>query len=112
MKYTLTIVTWRTIFQIPSTVTIPPNVLVNKFTQQQPVLAHNNTAALICHVGGHTIYEAIWYGIPLIGIPIFADQIDRLAHVVKRGIGVGLERADMDANKIERAVKEIFANKR
>ena len=40
----------------------------------------------------HGVMEAIYYGVPMVGMPVFIDQVDVLARIEQKGIGVGLDK--------------------
>lgn len=53
---------------------LPPNIRTLGWVRQNDILAHNKTKAFISHCGLLGTQEAAWYGIPVVGIPFFADQ--------------------------------------
>ena len=40
----------------------------------QEILAHPKTILFFTHFGMHGALEAIWYGVPMVGFPLFSDQ--------------------------------------
>lgn len=44
-------------------------------------LAQNNTKLFITHAGLLSTQEAVWYGVPMLGIPIFAEQFSVISCV-------------------------------
>ena len=76
---------------------------------QQAVLAHPATRIFITHCGIHGVLEAIHYGIPMVGIPVFVDQGDVLTRIVGLGIGVGLDKSSTE-EEIVTAVVEVRDN--
>ena len=51
---------------------------------------NRNVKALISHGGINSVLEAMWAGLPVVGIPIFVDQFGNMDRVVARGFGVSL----------------------
>jgi glucuronosyltransferase len=77
---------------VPSSVSIPTNVLVKSFVPQQEVLSHPKTVLFFTHCGMHGVMEAIWNGVPMVGMPVFIDQGDVMAKMEEKGIGRGLSK--------------------
>ncbi len=71
---------------------LPSNVLALSFLPQQDILAHNKTLLFFTHCGMHGVMEAIYYGVPVIGMPVFIDQMDVRARVEEKGIGLGVSK--------------------
>jgi UDP:flavonoid glycosyltransferase YjiC (YdhE family) len=49
------------------------------FPPQQPylqdVLGHPSTRLLVSHCGLHSIYEAAFHGVPVVGLPFMFEQV-------------------------------------
>ncbi|XP_031781625.1 UDP-glucuronosyltransferase 2B2-like [Nasonia vitripennis] len=70
---------------------LPPNVLTFPWIPQQAVLAHKNVRAFITHSGLMGSQEALYFGVPMIGIPLFGDQVRNVATFVAKNIAVKLD---------------------
>lgn len=73
-----------------SSLKVPKNVMLKSFLPQQDILAHEKTILFITHCGMHGVMEAIYYRVPMVGMPVFIDQGDVLARMEQKGIGKGL----------------------
>ena len=40
----------------------------------------------VYHGGANGAYEAIYHGVPVVGIPLFADQLDNMLRLRSRGM--------------------------
>lgn len=69
-------VLWK--FEDETLPNLPPNVLVRKWIPQTDVLAHKNVVLFITHGGVFGKQEGIFYGVPMLFIPMFSDQVSRL----------------------------------
>ena len=77
----------------------------------QAILAHPNTRVFFTHCGMHGVMEAIWHGVPMVGMPVFIDQDDVLVRMTEKGVAVGVEK-DADAGRIHDAIVEVRDNLR
>jgi UDP:flavonoid glycosyltransferase YjiC (YdhE family) len=75
----------------------PDNVRVERWVPQQDVLGH--AAAAVVHGGSGSTLGAIAAGVPLVVVPLFADQPQNARRVAEVGAGVAVEpnREDVDA---------------
>ena len=48
-------------------------MLLKPFVPQKELLNDPNVVAFISHGGGNSILEALYFGVPLIGVPLAAD---------------------------------------
>ncbi|XP_071185150.1 UDP-glucuronosyltransferase 2A1-like [Salvelinus alpinus] len=79
-------VLWRLSGEKPET--LAPNTRVMDWIPQNDLLGHPKTRAFITHGGTNSIYEAIYHGVPMVGIPMFADQPDNMVHMKAKGAAV------------------------
>lgn len=81
-----------------------------KWMPQNDLLGHPKTKAFVTHGGANGIYEAIHHGIPMIGIPLFAEQHDNIAHMVAKGAAVSLDFHTMSSSDLLNALKAVLNN--
>jgi len=89
---------------------IPDNVMVVDWMPQIDLLGHNNTVLFISHCGMNGVSESLFYRVPILGMPIFADQTDNAAKIKDRGIGLVLDRHNINAEEVLYNIKEITNN--
>ncbi|XP_055915056.1 UDP-glycosyltransferase UGT5-like [Eupeodes corollae] len=87
---------------------IPKNVMVRSFYPQRDILAHPNLKAFVTHCGGLSSQEAIWRGVPMVGVPLFVDQHRNLRLSLEAGIAVKLDFATMTSKDIVEAIKKVI----
>jgi hypothetical protein len=87
---------------------LPKNVKLNKWLPQQDVLGHPKIKAFITHGGFGSTTEAVYHGVPLVGIPMFGDQQLNMAKSVETGFAVSLEYNELTEDKIVDAVNKIL----
>ncbi|CAI9172057.1 unnamed protein product [Rangifer tarandus platyrhynchus] len=101
-------VLWRYSGKKPDT--LGPNTRLYEWIPQNDLLGHPKTKAFITHGGTNGIYEAIYHGIPMVGIPLFADQPDNLAHMKAKGAAVKLDLETMSTRDLFNALNEVINN--
>ncbi|XP_060272642.1 UDP-glucuronosyltransferase 2B7 isoform X1 [Ovis aries] len=101
-------VLWRYSGKKPDT--LGPNTRLYDWIPQNDLLGHPKTKAFITHGGTNGIYEAIYHGIPMVGIPLFADQPDNIAHMKAKGTAVSLDFEKMSTRDLLNALNEVINN--
>ncbi|XP_059481178.1 UDP-glucosyltransferase 2-like [Neocloeon triangulifer] len=88
----------------------PKNVMINKWLSQQDILGHKNLKIFITHGGRLSTQEANYHGVPLVVVPVFADQHKNGEHAVNAGVGVKLNFLDFDKEKFAECIQEVLEN--
>lgn len=90
----------------------PDNVKLVKWAPQQDILAHPNVKVFISHGGNLGSIEAVHFGVPVLGIPVFGDQKANIATSVERGYALSVALKDVTEENLGRALNEILTNKK
>ena len=83
---------------------------INSFPEIHSILGHPQTKAFITHGGANGVYEAIYHGIPMVGLPLFGDQPDNIAHMTAKGAAVRLDLDTMSRTDLVNALKQVINN--
>ncbi|XP_054057750.1 UDP-glucuronosyltransferase 2A2-like isoform X2 [Rissa tridactyla] len=90
--------------------TLGSNTRIYDWIPQNDLLGHPLTKAFITHGGTNGIYEAIYHGIPMVGIPLFADQYDNIAHMRAKGAAVQLDFSTLKTQDLVDALNTVINN--
>ncbi|XP_062054743.1 UDP-glucuronosyltransferase 2B16-like isoform X2 [Lepus europaeus] len=99
-------VIWRFDGKKPDT--LGPNTQLYQWIPQNDLLGHPKTKAFVTHGGANGIYEAIHHGIPMVGLPLFGEQHDNLAHMRAKGAAVRLDWKTMSSSDLIDALKTVI----
>uniref|UniRef100_A0A3Q0RPV5 UDP-glucuronosyltransferase n=1 Tax=Amphilophus citrinellus TaxID=61819 RepID=A0A3Q0RPV5_AMPCI len=99
-------VIWRHKGKRPST--LGNNTLVVDWMPQKDLLGHPQTKVFVAHGGTNGVQEAIYYGVPVLGIPLFFDQYDNLLRLQERGAGQIIQLADVNGHNFEKALHKLL----
>ncbi|XP_028322353.1 UDP-glucuronosyltransferase 2C1-like isoform X2 [Gouania willdenowi] len=97
---------WRHKGDRPST--LGNNTLLVEWMPQKDLLGHPQTKVFVAHGGTNGVQEAIYHGVPVLGIPLFFDQFDNLLRLQERGAGKILPLVDVNSHTIEQGLKELL----
>eukprot|EP00090_Calanus_glacialis_P024879 TRINITY_DN38607_c0_g1_i1.p1 TRINITY_DN38607_c0_g1~~TRINITY_DN38607_c0_g1_i1.p1 ORF type:complete len:264 (-),score=82.07 TRINITY_DN38607_c0_g1_i1:122-913(-) len=87
---------------------IPDNVLIVDWFPQHDLLVHPNTVLFVSHCGMNGVLESIYHRVPILAMPIFADQPDNAARIVERGLGLSLDRHTITEEIVTKAIRKIL----
>jgi glucuronosyltransferase len=87
---------------------VPSNVKLSSWLPQQDILGHPNIRIFMTHGGLLSSQEAAYHGVPLIGIPMFADQDLNTQQAVSNGYAVFLEILDLSEELLDSLINEVL----
>ncbi|XP_054410004.1 UDP-glucuronosyltransferase 2A2 isoform X1 [Pongo abelii] len=99
-------VLWRYKGKKPAT--LGNNTQLYDWIPQNDLLGHPKTKAFITHGGTNGIYEAIYHGVPMVGVPMFADQPDNIAHMKAKGAAVEVNLNTMTSVDLLSALRTVI----
>ncbi|XP_071522463.1 UDP-glucosyltransferase 2-like [Panulirus ornatus] len=91
---------------------LPPNVRAFPWLPQQDVLGHKATRVFVTHCGKHSAAEALYHGVPMLGLPITFDQPRTCARLARRGEGIVLQWEHLTPQAIVDAVHKLVHDTR
>ncbi|XP_019571209.2 UDP-glucuronosyltransferase 2A3 isoform X1 [Rhinolophus sinicus] len=99
-------VLWRYKGKKPAT--LGANTRLYDWIPQNDLLGHPKAKAFITHGGTNGIYEAIYHGVPMVGVPMFADQPDNIAHMKAKGAAVEVNINTMTSADLLSALRTVI----
>uniref|UniRef100_A0A8C9S1N5 UDP-glucuronosyltransferase n=1 Tax=Scleropages formosus TaxID=113540 RepID=A0A8C9S1N5_SCLFO len=99
-------VIWRHIGKRPAS--LGNNTLLVKWMPQNDLLGHPKTRVFVAHGGTNGVQEAIYHGVPIVGLPLVFDQPDNLSRMKAKGVAKIVDIATMDRNTFLQAVQEVL----
>lgn len=91
---------------------LPPNVRSFTWLPQQDILGHKSIRVFITHCGKHSAAEALYHGVPILGLPITFDQPRTCARMARRQEGIVLQWEELTVETIVNAVHELTNNQK
>ncbi|XP_063052640.1 UDP-glucuronosyltransferase 2A1-like [Engraulis encrasicolus] len=99
-------VIWR--HQGPKPSTLGNNTLLVDWMPQNDLLGHPKTKVFVAHGGTNGVQEAIYHGIPIVGLPLIFDQPDNLSKMVAKGTAKVVDITTMDRAVFAEALREVL----
>nr|CAD7435485.1 unnamed protein product [Timema monikensis] len=90
----------------------PSNVMTGKWLPQQDILSHPKIRLFISHGGLMGTLEAVYAGVPIVGIPLFADQELNIKRCVLQGFAVRLLYDDITKESLLSAIRTLLDDPR
>ena len=84
------------------------NMIGEEFLPQTSVLPHVD--AVITHGGNNTVTECMWFGKPMLVLPIFWDQHDNAQRVHETGYGIRLPTYALERDELAAAVDRLLTD--
>ncbi|KAL7630942.1 UNVERIFIED_CONTAM: hypothetical protein RMT77_018766 [Armadillidium vulgare] len=90
---------------------LPSNVKLQKWLPQTDLLGHPKIRLFITHGGQLSTLEALFNGVPVMGIPLFSDQHSNMKIVESEGWGRVIDLKKLDEHSFRILIQEMLNNK-
>jgi UDP:flavonoid glycosyltransferase YjiC (YdhE family) len=94
-------------FPIESLGDVPANIHVEPFVPQDDVLPY--AQATLCHGGSGTVLGALAAGVPLVVVPMFADQPYNAERVAAAGAGLAIPQSGARPEDLRQALMRVLS---
>nr|QPA18370.1 UDP-gluconosyltransferase [Trialeurodes vaporariorum] len=84
------------------------HILTRAWLPQQEILAHPNCKLFITHGGVNSLMEVISVGVPVLGLPLFADQFFNVAYYEHIGVGLGANTDGLTVTEFGDKINKIL----
>lgn len=88
----------------------PENVFIGKWLPQDDILAHPNLKVFISHCGLGGVVESKYHGVPIVAMPLFAEQFGNAEKIVSDGWALLVEMKTVTEKALNDAILEILGN--
>ncbi|XP_069819165.1 UDP-glucuronosyltransferase 3A1-like isoform X1 [Dendropsophus ebraccatus] len=95
----------------PEGLEVAPNVRLLDWVAQNDLLGHPKIRLLVTHGGMNSMMEAVYHGVPVLGIPLFGDQFNNLIRVKAKRMGEYIPATEIMAENFADAIRNIVGNK-
>src|SRR6478735_79217 len=87
---------------------IPLNFIVRNYVPQLEILQQADV--FITHGGMNSSSEGLYFGVPLVVIPVMGDQLIVANRIEELGAGLQLNRQELDAITLRNATEQVLSN--
>ncbi|KAL3505718.1 hypothetical protein ACH5RR_031100 [Cinchona calisaya] len=89
-------------------------MVVKEWAPQAKILEHSSTGGFVSHCGWSSTIESLYYGVPLIAMPMHHDQPFNARLLVEFGVGIEVLRGDngqLKREEIARVIRMVVLEK-
>lgn len=83
------------------------NTLLLKWLPQNDLLGHPKIKAFVSHGGTNGIYESIYHGVPIVGLPLMFEQPENIGKMEFRGAAIVLDVTQITTESFLNAVTKV-----
>ncbi|CAN0920274.1 UDP-glucosyltransferase 29 [Linum grandiflorum] len=86
-------------------------LVVQGWAPQQAILAHDSVGGFVSHCGWSSVMESMWYGVPIVAMPMQLDQPLNARLLEEIGVGVEVKRegrsGKVDRKEVGKVIREV-----
>jgi len=87
---------------------IPPHIHISAYHPQLEIL--KNASLFISHAGMNSVNESLYFGVPLLMLPIIQEQRINADRVAELGAGIYYKKQPSDTDKLVESIRTLLAD--
>lgn len=87
---------------------LPANFRLEEFVPQLAVLSHPAVRAFVSHCGMNSVSESLYFGKPILGLPVFGDQHYNANRVADIGVGLRLYKERIRSGEVQQSIRVVL----
>ncbi|XP_029642739.2 UDP-glucuronosyltransferase 2B20-like isoform X2 [Octopus sinensis] len=98
------------IWKQPDSKQLASNILIKQWLPQNDLLGHPKTKLFITHCGINGLFEALYHGVPILGLPVFADQFQNGLQMHVKEYGISMDIYNYNKDELVSNINELIEN--
>ncbi|XP_041645323.1 UDP-glucuronosyltransferase 2A1-like [Cheilinus undulatus] len=86
------------------------NTLLVDWMPQNDLLGHPKIKLFVAHGGTNGVQEALYHGVPILGVPLIFDQRDNLFKIESRGAGKIIDITTLNRDIFYQGIQEVLTD--
>ena len=83
-----------------------------KWLPQNDLLAHKDIKAFVSHMGINSYHESAYFGVPVVAVPLFADQFSNAKRAANFGWGTVVDYKTVNVQEVLEAIEHVVNDPR
>ena len=96
------------VFRYGNSSYVDGNVMLVPWIPQNDLLGHSHTKLFISHCGTNGQFEALYHAVPIVGFPIFGDQLYNSVRIKEKGFGEYLGIAEFTEEQLISIINKVL----
>uniref|UniRef100_A0A914YSK0 UDP-glucuronosyltransferase n=1 Tax=Panagrolaimus superbus TaxID=310955 RepID=A0A914YSK0_9BILA len=88
--------------------TVKSNIKFTKWAPQMAILSHPKTIVFLTHGGLKSLKESLCAEVPIVLMPLLAEQVYNAKFCLKLGIGLVLNKYELNSEQIATTLRKVF----
>ncbi|KAK7096116.1 UDP-glucuronosyltransferase 2B33-like [Littorina saxatilis] len=98
----------KVVFRFDVTSPDPEQIMTSSWLPQNALLAHRNCRVFVTHCGKSGVYQGVYHGVPMLGLPLFFDQHEN-AHIMQaKGFGTTRDIRKISDQELADTIKHLI----
>ncbi|XP_022082965.1 UDP-glucuronosyltransferase 2B31-like [Acanthaster planci] len=105
-------VLYKSTAALPTGVKLADNTKVVGWLPLSQIMEHANVKVFASNGGSFGMYEAMWVGLPMVGLPLFGDQMGNFDRLEDRGVGLALDITTLTPESLSQTIQKVISEPR